>query len=128
MVYQYDIGAQQDFDNMTLELGKNNVEVQPRTFILDYSGQEGTSSGSGSSVLETVFLQELDSTHEMIASGQLDVGDVRLVFQKNTTAEEEGYVIKNSNIYKIIQLTKVRGMANDVILYTKAFGKKVPNR
>ena len=125
---QFDIGMQEDFNNMTQELGRE-VTVYPRSNDLTYEGQEDTASGLGSGVTEVVFLQELDTEHEVIASGQMDVGDVRFTFKDDTVAEEEGYVSPDGTImYKILRLTKVRNQTNNVISYVKAFGKKVPNR
>jgi len=124
--FQYALGAQEDFNNMTSEVGKE-VVVRARNDVLNYEGQEGESSGYSGSVTEVVFLQELDTTHEMVAAGELKVGDVRLVFQSDTTAEEEGRVTWNSRDYKIINFTKSRG-ENDEIMDVRAFGVKVPNR
>ena len=120
---------QEDFDNMTAELGRT-CTVYPRSDDLTYEGQEGTSSGLDTGVSETVFLQELDSEHEVVASGQMDVGDVHFTFQNDTVAEEEGYVSPDSGTtnYKILRLTKVKNQNNNVIIYVKGFGKKVPNR
>lgn len=126
---QFDVGMQQDFDNMTLDLGRDCL-VYSRDDDLDYSGQEDENSGLKIGTTEVIFLQELDTKHEMIASGQMNVGDVRFAFQHNTIAEEEGYVSPDDGktMYKIIHLTKVCGMNNNEITYVKAFGKKVPGR
>lgn len=123
----YDEGIQEDFDNMTEDLGRE-VEIFLRVNTLNYEGQEGEDSDLGPSNIETVFLQELDSTHEMVQSGQLNVGDVKLTFQHNSIAEEEGYIKADGNIYKILKLTKLRGMNNNAILEIKGTGKKLPNR
>lgn len=123
----YDEGIQEDFDNMTEDLGRE-VEIFLRVNTLNYEGQEGEDSDLGPSNIEIVFLQELDSTHEMVQSGQLNVGDVKLTFQHNSIAEEEGYIKADGNIYKILKLTKLRGMNNNAILEIKGTGKKLPNR
>jgi len=130
----FDIGMQQDFDNMTDELGRT-VFIYERDDILSDEGQEGDNDRiAGASALkrsttETVFLQEMDSEHEMLASGQMDVGDVRFVFKADTTIKEEDYVSPDEKImYKVLKLTKVKGMNNNVVVYVKGFGKKVPNR
>lgn len=126
---QFDVGMQEDFDNMTYELGRE-VTVYPRSDDLTYEGQEDTASGLGTGVTEVVFLQELDTQHEMIAAGQMDIGDVRFAFQNDTIAEEEGYVSPDggTTLYKILKLTYVKNQTNNVISYVKAFGKKIPNR
>lgn len=127
MTNQYDVGAQEDFNAMTDDLGRELL-VYPKKDDLNYEGQEDTSSGLDTPVTEIVFLQELDSSHEVVVAGQFDVGDVRLLFKSATVAEEEGYVYANGLWYKILKLTIVKGMSNDVVLYAKAFGKKVPGR
>ena len=126
---QFDVGMQQDFDNMTFDLGRR-CRVYPRRDDINYEGQEDEDSGLGPYMNEIVFLQEIDTTHEMVASGQLNVGDVRFTFQHSTIAEEEGYVSpdEGKTMYKIIQLTKVRGQSANAISYVKASGKKVPGR
>ena len=125
----WDNQMQEDFNNMTYELGRS-CTVYPRDDDLTYEGQEDTSSGLGTGVSETVFLQELDSEHEVITAGQMDVGDVHMTFRHDTVAVEEGYVSPDSGttLYKILRITKVKNQNNNVITYVKAFGKKVPNR
>ena len=121
---------QEDYNNMTHELGRECI-VYPRDDELTYEGQENEDSELGNGVREIVFLQELDSEHEVIASGQMDVGDVNLTFKSDSIAEEEGYVspdIDSTIKYKILRLTKVRNQSNNAIMYIKGFGKKVPNR
>ena len=124
---QFDKGIQEDFDNMTYELG-HEVTVYPRSFDLNYEGQEDTSSGFSTGMTEIAFIQILDEEHEMVQSGQLNIGDVRFTFQNDTIAEEEGKVIANGQEYKILKLTKIRGQSNEAILYVKGTGKKIPNR
>ena len=126
---RFDIGMQEDFDNMTTELGRE-VTVYPRADVLTYESQESTDSGLGDGVTEVVFLQELDSEHEMVASGQMNVGDVRFEFLSDSSVEEEGYVSPDTGTtnYKVLKLTKVKNQTNNVIIRIKAFGKKVPNR
>lgn len=143
MVNNYwDDGLQEDFTNMTNELGRNLL-VYPRSNVVDYGGQESSSSGLGTPSYEKVFMQEMDSRHEVVQSGQLDVGDVRFFFTGNSIAEEEGYVFDTpSNLfplyfpihfgkitkYKILQLTKVRNMSNNTIMYIRGYGAKIPER
>jgi len=126
---QFDVGMQQDFDNMTedLSLGKE-VTVYPREDSLTYEGQESTSSGLGTGVTETVFMQEVDRTNEAVRAGVLNVGDVKFTFKAGTTAEVEGYVESNSRNYKIIGLTIVQGQSNNEIAYVLGYGKRVANR
>lgn len=124
---RWDEGLQEDFNNMTEELGRE-LSVYPRSNDLDYGGQEGTSSGLGTPTTEIVIIQEIDATHEVVQSGMLSIGDVRFTFRHNSIAEEEGYVYDGDNQYKILQLTKVKNMHNNNILYIKAFGKKIPKR
>ena len=130
MVNNYwDYQMQEDFDNMTNELGRTCL-VYPRDDDLSYEGQEDTASGLGTGASETIFMQELDSEHEMVASGQMNVGDVHLTFQNDTVAAEEGYVSPDSGttMYKILKLTKVKNQNSNVSIYVKGYGKKVPNR
>lgn len=127
MSNQYDVGAKEDFNNMTWELGRE-VLVFVRNDTLNYEDQQSDTDFYGTGVTETVFMQELDSKHEVVQAGQFDIGDVKFTFKADSVAAEEGKVTSNSNDYKILKLTKVRGMNNDDILYIKAFGKKLPNR
>jgi len=129
MQNQFDVGMEEDFNNMTYELGRE-VLVYTRDDVLTYEAQEGTGSGLNTGVTEVVFLQELDSQHEMVASGEMKVGDVRFTFQSDSIVEEEGYVSPDDGItqYKVLSLTKVKGQTNDTVTYIKAFGKKIPNR
>jgi len=126
---QFDAGMKQDFDNMTLDLGRECL-VYPRTETLSYESQEAEDDFLKTAVTEVVFLQEIDTQHEMIGSGQMNIGDVRFTFQHDSVAAEEGYVSPDSGktMYKILQITYVRGMSNNDITYIKAFGKKVPGR
>jgi hypothetical protein len=127
MYNNFDLDAQEDFNSMTEELGRE-VLVYPRVNDLNYEGQEDTASGLGTAVTEIVFLQELDSSHEVVASGQLNIGDIKLLFKSNTIAQEEGYVFSDNLWYKILSLSIIKGQSNNSILYVKAFGKKVPGR
>ena len=124
---QWDFGMQEDFNWMTYELGRE-VTVYPRNDVLTYGGQEGEASGLGTGVKEIVFLQELRAEHEVVRSGQFDVGDVRFVFRHDSIAEEEGYVKTNDKSYKILTLTKVSGQTNNQIMGVIGFGRKVANR
>lgn len=125
----WDKGLKQDFDNMTKELGRL-VLVYPRQEELTYEGQSNEESGMYPGTFEFVFLQELDSEHEVIASGELAVGDVRFTFRSNSVVEEEGFVSpdKGQTFYKVLRITKVRNQSNNEILYIKAFGRKLPRR
>jgi len=127
MVNQYDVGAQQDFDTMTAELG-TTIQVFPKKYEETYEGFEDENTKNYPGTTETAFLQELDTKHEMVSAGQLNVGDVRITFQSNTVANEEAQVLANGLYYKVINLTYVKGMNNAIILYVKAYGKKLPKR
>ena len=135
MYNQYDVGAKEDFDNMTKELGLS-VLVYPREESLEREGFEGDARNiednpmSAKSIPreEIVFLQELNSTHEAVASGIFKVGDVRFNFLADSIAEEEGYVVANGETYKILELTRAKNMGSNIIMHIKAFGKKLPNR
>lgn len=127
MPNQFDVGAQQDFNSMTEELG-TVIEVYRRKYDINYEGQEDEATKNRQVVLETAFLQELDTKHEMVNSGQFSVGDVRIVFQSNTVANEECQIMANDSLYKVLNLTYVKGMNNGVILYVKGYGKKLPKR
>jgi hypothetical protein len=124
---QYDVGAQEDFDNMTRELGRE-ISVYTRKFDLDHQGQEDTTSSYEDPVTEVAFLQELDSQHEMIAAGQLNIGDVKIFFLHDSVIGEEDKIIADALTYKVINVSIIKGMNNNEVLYIKAFGKKVPGR
>ena len=64
----------------------------------------------------------------MAASGVFAVGDLRVTFQHDSTVSEESYIEWNSSLYKVRNLTRTRGMKNDVITHVVAYGKKVPRR
>lgn len=132
---QFDVGLQEDFNNMTNELGRE-VMVYSRNESLEYEGFEGEANNiednpmSAKSIgkKEIVFLQELDTKHEAVASGVFKVGDVKFTFLSDSIAEEEGYVVSNNRTYKILELTKYANMSNNIITDIRAFGKKIPNR
>ena len=134
MKYNYAAGAQEDFNNMTKEMGKE-VFVMPRKESLEYEGYEGEERNvtdnpmSAKSIIgkkETVFLQELNSKHEVIQAGLFKLGDVRFNFLSNSSVEEEGYVIDGKKTYKVLRLTKYED--GDTITDIRAYGKKMPNR
>jgi len=127
MKNQYDTGIQQDFDNMTEELG-TEFTIYHQDYSSTYEGQEGEKTEDGYKYKETGSIQELDSKHEVVASGEFNVGDLRVTLKHNTIAKPEAYIEWNSSLYKIINLTKARGLRNDVITHVVAYGKKVPNR
>ena len=124
--FRFSEGAQEDCNNMTSELAIS-VTVYSRNDVLNYEGFEGTQSVFSGTTTELVFVQELDTKHEMVASGEFKVGDVRLVFKSDTIAEEEGRVTANGNNYKIMNFTKTKG-ENGEVIDVKAYGKKSPNR
>ena len=128
MENQYDVGAKEDFDNMTFELGQE-VTVFSRKDTLNHEDQQSdTEFYYDVGILEVVFMQELNSEEKMVKEGMLKVGDVKFTFESDSIIKEQDKVVKNSNDYKVLKLTKVRGMSNDEILFIKAFGKKQPNR
>ncbi len=131
----YDEGVQKDFNNMTTELGKER-QVLTRDEVLTYEGFEGDSndipgepmSAKGMGRMEVVQLQELDSKNEIVTSGLFKVGDVKFTFLSDSIVEEDSYVLDNGKVYKVLELTKYKGMGNDIITDIRAFGKKLPNR
>ena len=127
MKSNYDLGIMEDFDNMTYELGRE-LPVYPRRYFLSPESQEASEDTKDAAVTEVIFLQELDSKHEVVASGQYKVGDVRFTFMSDTVAEEEGYVVDGDITYKILEFTKVKNQTNNVVMYVKSYGKKVPGR
>lgn len=124
-----DIGIQQDFDNMTKEIGRT-ILVYGRIEELTYEGQEAESDEREPGVEEVAFVQELDITHEVVSSGQMNVGDIRCTFQHDSSVVEECFISKDGGVtlFKILKVTKVRNQSNNAILEIKAFGKKVPRR
>lgn len=127
MKNQFDKGIQEDFNNMTEELG-TKFKVYSKEYSDTHEGQEGEDTESGFSKEEIGSIQELDSKHEVVASGQFDVGDLRVTLKHDTIAKEEGYIEWNDSLYKLLTITKVRGLNNDVITHVVAHGKKVPGR
>jgi len=139
---QYDVGMQQDFDNMTHELG-SVISIAPRLLMKNYDGSENVylltfgMDGIGFPILfsaspiyveEVAFVQPLKENHEVVQSGQLDVGDIKCIFKSDSSASEEDTVLFMGEQYKLQNVTIVRGLSNDAIAYIKAFGKKLPNR
>jgi len=102
MLNQFDVGAQQDYDAMTEELG-SEISVYLKKYDLGYEGQEGEDSKNRPAVKEIAFLQELDTKHEMVNSGQLSVGDVRISFKSDTVANEECQILANGKTYKVLK-------------------------
>lgn len=127
MANNFDLGAQGDFDSMTEELGAE-ILIYPRKYDTTHEGYEDENTKSKPASKEIAFLQELDTKHEVVVSGQFNVGDVRVTLQANTIANEECQILANGNTYKILNLTYVKGMNNGAVLYVKAFGKKLPKR
>ena len=66
--------------------------------------------------------------NKKIASGELNIGDVRCSFRSTTTAAEEYELVADEKRYKLQEITIVRGLSNDAILYVKGFGKRVSGR
>lgn len=143
---QYDVGMTQDFDNMTHELGEQ-ITLVARNAIESYDGSEGiytdpilfgtigigfpilfSRSASDGSFTEIAFVQPLKAEHEMVKSGQLDIGDIRCFFKSDTKVSEDYFIIHNDGWFKLLELKIVRGMSNDSIIYVRAFGKKVAGR
>lgn len=133
MDFRYEAGAEEDFSNMTKEMGKW-VLVCPRSESLTYEGFEGDAHNIENNPMsaksqvprkEKVFLQELESENEVVAAGVFKVGDVKMNFLPDSLAEEEGYVVDGKKVYKIMQLTRYGAK---VITDIRAFGKKLPNR
>lgn len=133
---QYDIGMQEDFDNMTEDIS-HVVLIKNRTNYLNYEGQEADYDDADSNTVdkqytepveEYMFLQELSTKHEMVQAGQLNVGDVRIVAKSDSIIEEESIVIDQNNEYKITELTRTGGMNNSVTISIIAYGKKQPKR
>jgi len=120
-------GLQKDFDNMTKEVGIK-VQVYPRKIEQNYEGHHSEEEDFYESVEETVVIQELNSTHEMVTSGLFDIGDVEVTFLSNSIIEPEGYVFINNSWYKIITINYYRGMGQNEIMYVTGFGKKVQRR
>jgi len=130
MYNQYDVGMQQDFDAMTTDIGRL-MWIYPRNDTLSHEGQTSDETEFYQNAREEIiFLQELDTEHEVVASGQMDVGDVRFTFKHDSIAAEEGFVTpdEGTTIYKILKITKVRNQSNNEILWIKGYGRKVPQR
>ena len=133
---QYDVGIQQDFDNMTLDIS-HLITIYKRINFLNSEGQESYQDDPDglvndpqydSGTEEYAYVQELDTQHEMVQSGQLDVGDVRIVFPSTSTVTPECIVVDNNIQYKIITYTKTSGMNNQIVMSIVAHGKRLPGR
>ena len=136
MTNQYDVGIQEDFDNMTGDIG-HTVLIKNRANYLDYTGNETDYDDADGTTVdkqyttpieEIMFIQELNSKNEMVQSGQLSVGDVRIVAKSNSIIQAESIIEDSGNEYKIIELTKIGGMNNSNIMAIIAHGKKLPKR
>ncbi len=125
---RWDEGIQEDFNNMTAETGNKNVIVYPREESLTYEGQEGPDSGEGDGRQEIAFLQELNTSHDIVSAGIMKVGDVRIVFQHDTIADVESYIRANARLYKIMEINFHRGMSGDHIVDVRGYGKRIPGR
>ena len=135
-INQFDVGIQMDFDNMTEDIS-HIVLIKNRSDYLNHEGQETDYTDGDGNIIdkqyttpieEYMFLQELNSKHEMVQSGRLSVGDVRVLAKSNSIIQEESIILDNGNEYKIIELTKTGGMNNLIIMSVIAYGKKLPLR
>lgn len=128
MSNRFDYGIQEDFDNMTKDLAVL-VKIYHRNESLDYGGQDSADMfvPSGTYYQEFIFIQELSSKHEMVASGQLDVSDVQMTYVSNSVIEEEDIVEYNGKYYKVLELNKIEG-ENGQVMYITSFGKKFTRR
>ena len=133
---QYDAGIQEDFDNMTDDIG-HPVMIQNRVDYLDNAGQESdyididgneVDQQYTQPVEEIMFVQEMNSKNEMVQSGKFAVGDVRIVAKSNSIIKEESLITDGNTQYKIIEYTKTGGMNNSYIMSIVAYGKKLPKR
>lgn len=131
MKNRWDVGLKQDYDNMTKDIARDTpVLIFLRDDLLTSEGQRSEEEIAEKGIEETVFLQELDSTNEMVASGLLEVGDVRFEFLSDSIIENEALVTPDygETFYKVMKMTKVKNQSNDYVIFIKAFGKKIPNR
>jgi len=127
MANRYDYGILEDFNNMTKELA-TQITVAPRSVELTYEGQENTNSNAGTAVTEYASITVLDETHEMVASGEMKVGDLRVTFQADSTVEEESKITWDGENYKVLNLKKPKGLQNNIVTYIVGYGKRIRNR
>jgi len=115
------------FDKMTASLG-STATIYPKATVQTRFGFEGATSSFGTGVIEAVSLQEADSQHAMVLSGQLNIGDVQVTFLSNSVIQEEDEIFVNSKYYKIIKVSRFMGMNSNVVTDIRAFGKLLPKR
>jgi hypothetical protein len=124
---EIDAGVAEDFDNMTKEVGRL-VTVQSRTQVLGYEGHEGESTTYTSGTQEYAVLQQLNSEHEVVASGEFKVGDFEATMLSTSVVEEEGRIIADNVIYKVLRVDRINSLGSDAVLYVVAYGKKISRR
>lgn len=121
-------GMLEDYNNMTYEMGRE-VKVYTRDYIVNYEGQQTDEDNAKNYRIEVVFIQETETQHEVVDSGQFNVAEVKFNFMDNSIVEEESIIeeLKSKKRYKVLKLTKVEG-PDGKIVYIKGFGKKLPDR
>jgi len=125
--FRFDVGIQEDFDNMTDEAGIE-VTVQTRTEVLTHESQEASGSGYTGGTIEIAAFFEFNTEHQQVQSGEFKVGDAKFTFKSDSLAEEEGRVLVGSNIYKILKIDRVTGLVANSIVSVTAMGVKIDNR
>jgi len=126
---RWDIGIQEDLDNMTTELGRN-CRIYLKSFVLDAAEQEAEPSNRDNFIEEIVMLQELKLENKLIISGAMEVGTVKFTFLANTKIKTEAVVSPDEGItkYKVIKLDIIRNQSNNTILEVKGYGKRISHR
>jgi len=123
----YDVGLEEDFNNMTLELG-TEITIYPRDFQLGVNGQEIEKSCWKKGIQEIGVVNILGEKDEAVAAGFLEVGDASIVLFGNTIAKVEDVVKKNNKYFKIIKITPIDGFNNDITVSNTARAVKLSNR
>jgi len=125
---RYDVGAKEDYDNMTREMGRECL-IFLRDDLLSSDGRV-IENNKTLGTPEIVSLIEMNSTNELIDSGLLSVGSVKFQFMSTSIVENEALVTDDNGItfYKVIKLTKSKNMANNLTMTIKGYGYKLPNR
>lgn len=129
MYENYSDGMKEDYDNMTLEMSRL-FRVYPRDNYHNYEGQQAADEVKDTYKEEYVFVQETETKHEVVESGQFSVADVKMNFQHNSSVEEESVLQEvggQKRRYKVLTLTKVEGPDGSIV-YIKAFGRKLPDK
>jgi len=127
-VNEFDFGMQEDFDNMTSELGNATVVIRLKQTVKNRFGQEVDGSTYSSPIIETAIVQPIDEKNEILATGAYQIGDVEMTFKSDSVIAEEALVYLNDEEYKAIDITKVRSFNNNLITHITCFGKKIPKR